>query len=141
MNGRSRSDRRSGHALSSSTVKAIGVRTVAEGDGVLQMLLWLRRTPESFVPGYSEAGSAGAYLPEVPPRHVLRFDTKKLHAALNAQRLERKLTWMGIAKQLGLGPSSLTHLANGGRTAFPQVMRMVQWLNRPAADFTRASVR
>jgi hypothetical protein len=38
-----------------------------------------------------------------------------------------------------VGPASLTQLANGGRTSFPHVMRMVGWLERKAAEFTHAS--
>lgn len=91
------------------------------------------------MPGHPHSEDASARLPQVPPRHILRFDTKKLHAALDAQRVERKMTWAQVAKEVGLGVSSLTHLSSGGRTSFPQVMRIVRWLARPAAQFTRAS--
>jgi len=140
MNGQL-AGRSSVHQLSPSTVTGTRTRTVAEGDGVLQMLCWLNRTPESFMPGHPHSEVADARLPQVPPHHVLRFDTKKLHAALDAQRIERKMTWAQVAKEVGLGVSSLTHLSSGGRTAFPQVMRIVRWLARPAAQFTRASER
>jgi len=113
-------------------------RAVAEGDGVLQMLRWLNRTPESFVPGGPASGRDGR-LPEVPPHHTLRFDTKKIHAALDAQRVERRLTWAQVAHEVGIGASSLTHLSQGGRAAFPQVMRIVRWLAKPAAHFMRTS--
>ncbi|HKS95777.1 MAG TPA: hypothetical protein VJV74_06530 [Terriglobia bacterium] len=132
--------RSSARGLSPSTVTGLRTRAVAEGDGVLQMLRWLNRTPESFVPGHQEPEEAvSARLPDVPAHHVLRFDTRKLHAALDAQRVERRMTWTQVARQVGLGVSSLTHLSKGGRTGFPAVMRMVRWLSRPAAQFTRAS--
>jgi len=54
---------------------------------VLQALAWLGRTPESFLAGpplFSET-----LLPESGPGRVLRFDTRALYAALNAQRLAR----------------------------------------------------
>jgi len=71
---------------------------------------------------------------------VLRFDTKRLFAALDAARLERGRTWVQVAQEIGtVSPASLTHLQKGGRTAFPHVMRMVRWLDRPAADFVRTS--
>jgi hypothetical protein len=132
------SGRSSGHQLSPSTVTGTRTRTVAEGDGILQMLRWLNRTPESFVSGHPEADERGR-LPEVPSHHTLRFDTKKLHAALDAQRVERGLTWAQVAQEVGIGVSSLTHLSHGGRTAFPPVMRIVRWLAQPAAEFTRTS--
>ena len=37
-------------AISVSTITGMRKRRVIEGDGVLQMLRWLGRTPESFVP-------------------------------------------------------------------------------------------
>jgi hypothetical protein len=132
------SGRSPGHRLSPSTVTGTRTRVVAEGDGVLQMLRWLNRTPESFVSGHQEAGDGGR-LPEVPSHHTLRFDTKKLHAAIDRERVERELTWAQVAQEVGIGVSSLTHLSHGGRTAFPQVMRIVRWLAKPAAQFTRTS--
>lgn len=133
--------RAAGHSLSPSTVKGVGARRVAEGDGVLQMLVWLGRTPESFVPGCEVPEDAGARLPVLPPHQTLRFDTKKLHAAVDLRRAQRQMTWAAVAAELGLGAASLTRLALGGRTSFPQVMRITAWLGRAAAEFTRASNR
>ena len=39
------SDQGRGHELSASTLRGIGSRAIAEGDGVLQMLRWLKRSP------------------------------------------------------------------------------------------------
>ena len=133
------SERISVHPISPSTVTGTRTKTVAEGDGVLQMLLWLNRTPESFVLGHQECDEAGTRLPDIPTHQVLRFDTTKLHAALDAQRVARKMTWAQVARETGLSVSNLTHLSKGGRTGFPHVMRIVRWLGRPAAQFTRAS--
>lgn len=45
-------ERYSIHPISASTISGLkNKRWGVEGDGVLQMLLWLDRTPESFVPG------------------------------------------------------------------------------------------
>jgi hypothetical protein len=114
----------------------MGTKAVAEGDGVLRMLRWLNRTPESFVPGY-RFDDVRARLPDVPLNKVLRFDTKKLHGALDARRIERQMTWLQVAREIGVPASSLPYLARGTRIGFPQVMRVVGWLDRPAADFTR----
>ena len=125
--------------VSASTLRTLREHAGVEGDGVLQMLLWLNRTPESFVrPVPQPRGNAA--LPDVGPGKILRFDTRSLHAALDAQRVDRGMTWQQVADQIGgISPASLTRLAKGGRTTFPQVMRMTGWLGRPAADFTRAS--
>lgn len=127
------------HALSPSTVKGTSTRSVMEADGILAMLRWLDRTPESFVPGHSESKQFDERLPDLAPGKVLRFDTRKIYSALDAQRVDRKLTWARVAKEVDLGVSRLTHLSKGGRAAFPEVMRIVRWLARPAADFTRVS--
>jgi len=123
--------------LSPSTVMGVRTKAAAEGDGVLAMLQWLNRTPESFIPGHKE--KMDARLPDLPPGKVLRFDTKKIHAALNARRIERKMTWSQVAKEAGTATSTLTYLSKGTRVAFPGVMRIFKWLGHPAAHFTRAS--
>ena len=127
------------HPVARSTVTGLRTKAVAEGDGVLQMLRWLNRTPESFVPG-CEADSSTARLPNVPPGQVLRFDTRKLHEALDAQRIDRRMTWQQVAHEIGgISAASLTHLKKGGRTGFPFVMRICRWLGRSASSFTRLS--
>lgn len=125
--------------LSPSTMSGMRTRSSAEGDGVLAMLRWLNRTPESFMPGHQDSEQIGARLPDIPAGKILRFDTKKLHAALDARRIERKMGWPQIAKEIGIGASTLTYLSKGTRVAFPGVMRIFRWLDRPAAHFTRAS--
>jgi hypothetical protein len=130
----------SSRPISRSTVTGLRTKAVAEGDGVLAMLKWLNRTPESFLPGVDGADVSGANrLPDVPPASGLRFETKKLHAALNVQRVARGLTWQQVGREIGLGAATLTHLSKGGRTGFPHVMRITRWLGRPVAQFTRAS--
>lgn len=127
------------HPIGTSTITATRTGRAAEGDGVLQMILWLKRTPESFVPGHPWAESPQAQLPEAPAGKVLRFDTRKLYEALADQRAERELTWAQVAREVGSSASMLTHLAKGGRTWFPFVMHVTAWLDRPLAEFTRIS--
>jgi hypothetical protein len=127
--------------MSVSTITGIGSKHAAEGDGVLQMLQWLDRSPESFMPGYEEGRHVSAQLPKVRMDEVLRFDTKKLYAALDAQRVSRGLTWTQVGKEIGVSAASLTYLEKGTRTGFPQVMRLTRWLERPAAEFTRICSR
>jgi hypothetical protein len=128
--------------LSVSTLTGMRGRAVLEGDGVLQMLRWLNRTPESFVPGSEEGAAESARLPDVAPHQILRFDTRKLYAALDAQRIERGLTWKQAADEIGgFNAAGLTRFSKGGRTGFPHVMRIARWLARPAVFFTRASSR
>jgi hypothetical protein len=125
--------------ISASTIISTRTKEVGEGDGILQMLRWLQRTPESFIRGLHASGDEA--LPTIRPNRILRFDTRKLHAALNARRAEHGQTWRQIATEIGVTTSTLTHLAQGGRTGFPHVVRLSRWLGRPVADFTRACDR
>ena len=123
--------------VATSTVTTLQTKAVAEGDGVLGMLRWLGRAPESFIAGLTFDPTSAA-LPDVPANKVLRLDTRRLHAALDDARQARGMTWQQVAVAIGgVSAASLTHLKKGGRTGFPGVTRMTQWLGRPVADFTR----
>jgi hypothetical protein len=126
---------------SNQPINRYGLRTkaVAEGDGVFAMLTWLNRTPESFLPGADGGDLSGANrLPDVPPASGLRFDAKKLHAAVNVQRVARGLTWQQVGREIGLGAATLTHLSRGGRTGFPHVMRsLAGWAGRSRNSLAR----
>jgi hypothetical protein len=125
--------------MSASTVTATRICPISEADGVLQMLRWLRRSPESFMrPAPPGADRPEYLLPSPPPGSVLRFDTRKLHAALDDYRAAHGLTWTALGRQLGMAPTSLTRLSQGGRTAFPTVTHLTHMLNRPAAAFVHA---
>jgi hypothetical protein len=126
-------------ASSCSIVTSLRTKTIAEGDSVLQMLRWLNRAPESFVA--DQRHSSGAVdLPDAPSHQILRFDTAKLYAAIDAHRIGRGLTWDEAADQIGgIAAVNLLHLKKGGRTGFPYVMRIVRWLGLPAAHFVCAS--
>src|SRR5215471_17991835 len=121
-----------------STVSGMLSRRAIEGDSALQMLRWLRRTPESFVRGFSAAD--GDALPEGADDRIIRFDTRAIYAALDVQRIGRGMTWKEVAAEIGgMNAPALTRLSKGGRTGFPDVMRIVRWLGRPAASFTYLS--
>jgi hypothetical protein len=103
---------------------------------VLQALAWLGRTPESFLMG--AAAGTETPLPAAGPGRVLRFDTRALHDALDAQRQARGLAWVQVAAELpGFTPTMLTNLATGPLIGFPRVMLLTQWVGRSAADFVR----
>jgi hypothetical protein len=123
-----------------STITGLRDKPSGEGDGILQMLMWLRRTPESFVRGMADPKSDRFVSPNLAKGQILRWDTGALHGALNAQRLARGLSWPDVARELpGFTPGMLTTLAKGGRIGFPRVMRLVAWLGQPAARFTHVS--
>lgn len=124
--------------ISPSTVASLRTRGDAEGDGILQMLLWLKRTPESFVPGAPDPQSQVFVDPGLSSGQVLRWDSRALYDALDDYRRARSLTWAELANEIrGFTPGMLQNLSKGGRVGFPRVMRIVRFLGRPAASFTR----
>jgi len=124
--------------ISASTLSGMRGRATLEGDGVLQMLRWLGCAPERFVPGSDEAPP----LPDVPTDRILRFDTRAIHAALDARRMERGLSWGEVAREIpGTSAASLTRMAKGGRAGFPQVARIAAWLGCPIASLARGVSR
>jgi hypothetical protein len=64
------------------------------------MLLWLRRTPESFIPTIADANAEGFRLPELTMGEILRWDTPKLFFAIDAQRRARQLRWADVAAEM-----------------------------------------
>lgn len=127
--------------IATSTVMGLATKERVEADGVLQMLLWLDRTPESFMPGRGGAAGPEERLPRVGPTRILRFDVTAIYEALNARRRERGLSWPEVAAELRItNTRSLKRMARGGRTSFPHVMDLCAWLGQPAAAFTRAAM-
>ena len=126
--------------MSPSTLTGFASRAVVEGDGVLQALRWLGRTPESFMPDVADADANRYRLPPAKGK-VLRFDTLKLHAALEAARSGQELSWDEVARRIpGAGGAALRALgARQGRVAFPLVGRIARWLDQPVASFVRTA--
>jgi hypothetical protein len=124
--------------ISVSTVRGIGNKNSVTSAVVLQILRWLGRTPESFLIGSGTVPQASETLPDPGPVRILRFDTRAMHAALNAERLKRGMTWKQVAKELpGFSESMLTNLATGPLIGFPRVMMIPQWLGCSTATFVR----
>jgi len=125
--------------IASSTITSLKTKQLAEADGVLQMLRWLGVPPEHFVRECPPHLLEAAALPAAAPNEVLRFDTRKLHEAIDAERKRREITWQQLARESGAADSHARGLSKGGRTAFPAVTRLTVWLDRPAADFVSQS--
>jgi hypothetical protein len=126
--------------ISLSTIRGMGGKASVTSAVVLQVLRWLGRSPESFLNGRALAAADASVeaLPDVGPQRILRFDTKGLHATLDEERRVQGLSWRQIASELpGFKEGMLTNLATGPAIGFPRVMRITQWLRRPAAAFVR----
>jgi hypothetical protein len=124
--------------ISLSTVRGIANKRSVTSAVVLQILRWLGRTPESFLSGSDVASQEEEKLPEPGVGRILRFDTRAMHTALDAERTTRGMTWKQVAAELpGFTESTVQNLANGPLIGFPRVMMIPQWLGRPAASFVR----
>jgi hypothetical protein len=122
--------------ISLGTVRGMRGKRSVTSAVVLQVLGWMRRSPESFLVGREVA--VGEELPVGGPGRILRFDTRAMYEALNARRIEREMTWRQVAAELpGFSGNMLTNLAGGPLIGFPRVMMIPQWLGVPAARFVR----
>jgi len=72
---------------------------------------------------------------------MVRFDAKALYAALDAQRLTRKLTWTEVSAEIGVSAATITRTRSGGRLEVDGMLAMVRWLNVPVETFVRESPR
>ena len=128
--------------ISLSTVKGMAKKRSVTSAVVLQILGWLRRTPESFLSGSNSAPLERENLPLPEPGRILRFDTRAIHAAIDRERRARGLTWKQVANELpGFSEGMLTNLAGGPLIGFPRVMVLTEWVGLPAADSVRVRDR
>jgi hypothetical protein len=126
------------HPLSPSTLTGMRDRRSITANHALGMLLWLGRSPESFVVG-DEVRGTDRTLPVVGPDRILRWDSVALYAALDARRREIGLTWKQAARAVRCSPRQVTGLASLRYSpGIVPAMRMVRWLGRPAVEFTIA---
>ncbi len=132
-------DRRDDHPISPSTLSNMAAKPRTSCQHALFMLRWLGRTPESFLRGGGSDDSRYR-LPEAGPDRRLRWALKLLYAAMDEKRREEGLTWSALATILRCSSNQLTALRTAKfATGMDLAMRIVQWLERPAADFVYAA--
>ncbi len=132
---------RGDHPLCGGAISRLGARGETSCQYALYLLRWLGRAPEEFLAG-SRADVGDVQLPDAGPGSRLRWDLAQLYAALNEERQRQQLTWAGLAGQLGCTSSRLTNLRTARMADMALVMRVTQWLRRPAAEFIHpASIR
>lgn len=62
-------------------------------------------------------------------------DVKALHAALDAARTEKKLSWRQLAKEIGVSASTISRMANGDKPDVTAFAAMTTWLHMRAEAF------
>ncbi|MDD1522890.1 MULTISPECIES: helix-turn-helix domain-containing protein [Bradyrhizobium] len=64
-----------------------------------------------------------------------QFDVAALHAALDAERIARRLNWKDVSAESGVSASTLTRLSQGKRPDVDSLAALTQWLGLPADRF------
>ena len=62
-------------------------------------------------------------------------DPRLLHAALDAARQERALSWRALAREIGVSPSLMSRLSNGLKPDTDGFATLIAWLRMPAEEF------
>jgi transcriptional regulator with XRE-family HTH domain len=70
-----------------------------------------------------------------------QFDVPALHAALETERIARRLAWKDVAGQSGVSASTLSRLAQGKRPDVDSLAALTRWLGMPADRFMGAPTR
>ena len=65
------------------------------------------------------------------------FDLDAFHAALDAQRRGRRMTWKAVAAQAGVSASTLTRMTQGRRPDVDGLAALASWANLEPGDFIR----
>jgi hypothetical protein len=128
-------EERRDHPISPSTLTGIAKRGDTTCQHALFILRWLARTPESFL-AIPPAARDDDVLPTAGPNQRLRWDLGAVYEALDQHRRERDLTWKQVATTLRCGDNQLRGLRVARYAiAMRLMMRIAQWLERPAASF------
>lgn len=126
------------HPLCGGAVPRFGARGTVDCQYALFMLRWLDRAPEDFLTGPIVEVDEVA-LPRAGADSRLRWNLNELYTALSDERTGRGLSWRALADELDCTPARLTNLRTARQADMDLVMRVSQWLGRPAAAFIHPS--
>jgi len=65
----------------------------------------------------------------------VRFDETAFYRAVDDRRAAEQLTWRELGRKLGLSASTFSRLSRGHRPDVETFVRLLVWLNMPAAAF------
>ena len=130
---------RNDHPISVSTLTGIAKRGDTTCQHALFILRWLGRTPESFLPT-PPVSTDDMALPVIGQDRRLRWDLAAVYESMDQKRRNEDLTWQVLATKLRCSPNQLM----GVRTAryaigMNLMMKIVRWLDQPAATFVYAA--
>jgi hypothetical protein len=103
------------HPIATSTITGLRTKDVAEGAGVLQMLRWLGRAPESFMGGLLRCSRLRACRPGTHGTCCGSTRRSSMKRSTHSAAFARD-----VAVETGVPESHLRGLKKGGRTGFPE---------------------
>jgi transcriptional regulator with XRE-family HTH domain len=68
-------------------------------------------------------------------KEAAQFDVSGLVAALDSERVARRLTWKDVSAASGVSASTLTRLTQGKRPDVDSLAALIAWLKIPADRF------
>jgi predicted XRE-type DNA-binding protein len=66
---------------------------------------------------------------------AVRFDANALHAALDAERRSRGMSWRQVSQAIGVSTSTLANTAKGDNFEADGIVTMLCWLGMPVEAF------
>jgi transcriptional regulator with XRE-family HTH domain len=69
------------------------------------------------------------------------FDAEALYAALDSQRLSRRMNWKQVAHEAGISASTLTRMAQGKRPDVDSLAALLAWSGLTANQFVVVTER
>jgi transcriptional regulator with XRE-family HTH domain len=72
--------------------------------------------------------------------HNMKFDFEKFYQAVNAKRTERAASWRQVAREIGIGKSTLARMAQNKRPDADGLAALSFWAEINPADFVRTEV-
>jgi transcriptional regulator with XRE-family HTH domain len=70
----------------------------------------------------------------------MKFDFQKFYQAVNAKRTERAASWRQVAREIGIGKSTLARMAQNKRPDADGLAALSFWANVNPADFVFAEL-
>lgn len=66
---------------------------------------------------------------------AMKFDFQKFYEAVNAKRLERAASWRQVAREIGIGKSTLARMSQNKRPDADGLAALSYWAQLNPADF------
>ena len=68
----------------------------------------------------------------------MKFDFEKFYQAVNAKRMQRAASWRQVAREIGIGKSTLARMAQNKRPDADGLAALAFWAELNPADFVSA---